>query len=84
MFSKKTDCVASGFEKKADDRPNKTCKSISGFSTKSFKAISQICPELFQGAGNCAKNCTDCDARGKKDGGNCNSMFFEDRFYFFS
>ena len=47
MFSKKTDGAPSGFEKKADYRPNKTGQSIGSFWPKRFKPISQICSEFF-------------------------------------
>ena len=84
MFSKKTDGAPSGFEKKADYRSNKARQSRSGFCTKSFKTISQICSEFFQSVGNCPNNRTYCDARRQNDGCHGNAIFFEDLLYPFS
>ena len=84
MFSKKTDGATSSFEKKADNRPNKTRQRRSGFCPKRFKPIPQICREFFQSVGNCANNRPDCDARSQKYGCHRNAIFFENFFYFSS
>ena len=52
--------------------------------TPSVLRPSPIFSPFFHSIGDCPKNSSNCGTRGKKDGGYCHAIFFENFFYFFS
>jgi len=84
VFGEEADGLGGGVEKEVRDLADKPGQQRAKFGPDIFKAAGHSFSSRLQSFCKSINNCTNSDARGKKDGRQSDPVFFEDFLYFFA